>query len=317
MRFGNDGKKNSTMSGIRLGKLALTAILLASFTIMAPLAAHAERDEQNSFWQRMKAKRDGGSSSSASLPATTTSNVSGNKGGKAVTKTEIFADRSVTPMVSTNSSGAMTNAIARYQDIAAQGGWGAGESEETPPSEHVASVARVMDAVLGEIGDAAGLIIDLRVNSGGYDAVSLEIASRFADVERVAWRKKDAASAPYDVRVAPGGDRRYRGPIAVLIGPNTVSAGESMAESLAVLPQARLIGQPTAGAWSDAIPKTLPNGWTYTLSVESAYTPEGRLLEGSGVEPDERTPEAEDASGQALWGRDIAVAEAWLKSIVH
>ena len=124
MRFGNDGKKNRTMSGIRLGKLALTAILLTSFTIMAPLAAHAERDEQNSFWQRMKAKKESGSSSSASLPATTTSNVSGNKGGKAVTKTEIFADRSVTPMVSTSSSSAMTNAIARYQDIAAQGGWG-------------------------------------------------------------------------------------------------------------------------------------------------------------------------------------------------
>lgn len=125
MRFGNDGKKNSTMSGIRLGKLALTALLLTTFTVMTPLAAYAERDEQqNSWWQRQKAKRESGSSSSSALPTTTANNFSGSKGGKAVTKTEIFADGSVTPMVSGNSSGAMANAISRYQDIAANGGWG-------------------------------------------------------------------------------------------------------------------------------------------------------------------------------------------------
>lgn len=126
MRFGNDGKKNSTMSGIRLGKLALTALLLTTFTVMTPLAAYAERDEQqNSWWQRQKAKRDNASSSSSALPATTTNNFAGSaKGGKAVTKTEIFADGKVAPMVSTSSSGAMANAISRYQDITENGGWG-------------------------------------------------------------------------------------------------------------------------------------------------------------------------------------------------
>lgn len=110
------------MSGTRFGKLAITAVLLASFTAMVPLAAYAERNEENSWWQRQKAKRESGSSSS-SLPSTTTSNVFGSKSGKAVTKTEIFADRSVTPMVSVNSVSALTNAISRYEDIAAQGGW--------------------------------------------------------------------------------------------------------------------------------------------------------------------------------------------------
>jgi murein L,D-transpeptidase YcbB/YkuD len=123
MRFGIDGKKNAIMSVTRLGKLALTAFLLTSFTVMIPLSANAERDEENAWWQRMKAKRENGSSSSA-LPATTNSNVTGSKGGKAVTKTEIFADRSVTPMVSVTSAGAMANAISRYEAIAAQGGWG-------------------------------------------------------------------------------------------------------------------------------------------------------------------------------------------------
>lgn len=120
MRIGIAGEKKSTMSGNRFGKLALTAFLLASFTIVTPLSAYAERNEQNSWWQRQKAKR---SSSNDSLPSATSSNIFGSKGGKAVTKTEIFADRSVTPMVSANSAGAMANAIARYENIAAQGGW--------------------------------------------------------------------------------------------------------------------------------------------------------------------------------------------------
>lgn len=199
-----------------------------------------------------------------------------------------------------------------YISILAQGGWGAGETEDVQPATHVKSASVVLDAVLAELADTPGIIIDLRVNSGGFDALSLEVASRFADQERVAWRKKDAASEPYDVRVAPGGVVRYRNPIAVLIGPNTVSAGESLAQNLAVLPHARLIGRPTHGAWSDAVPKTLPNGWSYTMSIESAFTPEGRLLEVAGVAPDQTMDAPRDASDAELWGRDITAAEAFL-----
>jgi hypothetical protein len=122
MRLAFEGKINSIMSGIRFGKLALWAVLLASFAVNLPLSAYAERNEENAWWQRQKAKHGSGSSST-SLPSMTTSNVFGNKSGKAVTKTEIFADHNVAPMVSVNSISAMNNAIARYEDIAAQGGW--------------------------------------------------------------------------------------------------------------------------------------------------------------------------------------------------
>ena len=119
MRLRFEGKINTIMSGIGFGRLALTTVLLASFAVLAPLSASAE----SSWWERQKAKRESGTSSS-SLPATTTSNVLGNKAGKAVTKTEVFADRNVTPMVSATSANLMANAIARYQNIAAEGGWG-------------------------------------------------------------------------------------------------------------------------------------------------------------------------------------------------
>ena len=129
MRFGIDPKMKSTMSWTGIGKTAFTAFLLATFTVMTPLAAYAERGEGNSWWTLKKTQDDdggssGGNSNSNIMVPSTTSNIAGSKAGKAVTKTEVFADRSVTPMVSTSSPGAMANAISRYEAIAAQGGWG-------------------------------------------------------------------------------------------------------------------------------------------------------------------------------------------------
>lgn len=129
MRFGIDREMKSIMSWTGIGKTAFTAFLLTSFTVMTPLAAYAERGEGNSWWARKKTQEDGGNASSGSsdnsvMVPSTTSNIAGNKAGKAVTKTEVFADRSVTAMVSINSAGAMANAISRYEAVAAQGGWG-------------------------------------------------------------------------------------------------------------------------------------------------------------------------------------------------
>ncbi len=116
----------SKMSRTGFGKKAFTAFLLTTFMVMTPLAAYAERGEGNSWWSRKKTQDDGNSSSGGNsiMVPSTTSNVSGNKAGKAVTKTEVFADKSVAPMVSITSSGAMANAISRYEIIASRGGWG-------------------------------------------------------------------------------------------------------------------------------------------------------------------------------------------------
>lgn len=116
-------QKQSIMSGNRLGKLVFTTVLLASFTAMTPLTAYAERGE-GTPWRKKTQDDSSSSPSSTIMVPQTTSNIAGNKAGKAVTKTEVFADKSVAPMVSVNSGGAMANAISRYEAVAAQGGWG-------------------------------------------------------------------------------------------------------------------------------------------------------------------------------------------------
>ena len=57
------------------------------------------------------------------------------------------------------------------------------------------------------------------------------------------------------------------------------------AMALRTLPNAILIGQPTQGALSDVLSKTLPNGWTFGLSNEIYATAGGATPEVSGVMP--------------------------------
>jgi carboxyl-terminal processing protease len=157
-------------------------------------------------------------------------------------------------------------------------------------------------------------VLDLRLNSGGFDEVAFEIASRLADEPRVVFTRHagQEPSAPYEVTLQPSPRRRLSGPVAVLIGPQTVSAGEVLAQCLAAQPHARLFGQPTRGILSDAIPKALPNGWTYTLSVETLRAPSGEPLEVRGVLPHAPSPPPSEASPEAMWGEELRRAAAWL-----
>lgn len=196
-----------------------------------------------------------------------------------------------------------------YIAILGEGNWRDG-IKEAPGADHVAATAEVLDKILADLNGVRGLIIDLRVNTGGHDAVALEIASRFADQARLIFRKAAGKAAPYDVTITPSSRQRFVGPVAVLTSRNTVSAGETLALAMKAFPQVRLIGQPTRGILSDAIPKTLPNGWSYSLSIESYFTPAGDLVEVKGVEPHEViTPTADH-----LWDGEIDAALAWLKA---
>jgi carboxyl-terminal processing protease len=136
-----------------------------------------------------------------------------------------------------------------------------------------------MNQVLREMRGVKAMVLDLRVSSGGYDAVAMEIASRFAKDKQVVFRKHATGGAGYEVTITPSTEERFEGPVAVLIGENTVSAGEL----------------------SDAIPKRLPNGWSFTVSIESILTKDGTLVEAKGVQPGVLSPKGD-------WASDIALA---------
>jgi hypothetical protein len=144
-----------------------------------------------------------------------------------------------------------------------------------------------------------GLVIDVRNNPGGDDALALQVAGRLTDSPYLAYTKQarnDPAdpnkySRPRRVTVTPAEGPRYTGPVRVLTSELTVSAGETFVESLmARTPAPSRIGSSTQGVFSDTLDRKLPNGWTFGLGNEDYYAPDGRSYEGPGIPPTVTTP---------------------------
>ncbi len=151
-----------------------------------------------------------------------------------------------------------------------------------------------LEKALKQLQSAKTIVLDVRFNEGGQDAVSLAYASRFADQKRDVYSKKAWTHNGEEVQetrsIAPEGDVSYTGNVILLTSGVTESAAESFAQSMRQLPNVQIVGERTAGFFSDALTRVLPNGGSFTLSNERYFTPDGQLLEGRGITPDVIVP---------------------------
>lgn len=170
-----------------------------------------------------------------------------------------------------------------YLNLVTMGGFARNAAPDDP---------RPLDAVLDEamaafVG-AKAVIVDISNNRGGYDTISARVAARFADQPRLAYAKVavGAKAAPQPVRIEPASGVRFTGPVYLVTSDVTVSAGETFALMMKALPNVKQVGATTRGAFSDQLPKPLPNGWMLALPVELYKGPKGEDLEGRGLAPD-------------------------------
>ncbi|MEC4088750.1 serine hydrolase [Pseudoalteromonas rubra] len=152
----------------------------------------------------------------------------------------------------------------------------------------------LMREVMKDLADSDGIIIDLRVNDGGFDGVSLEIA-RFFNAKEQTVAYKQILNGDYQqdkqaltLKAAP--DQAYTKPVYVLTGELAYSAGEVLTQTLKSLEHVTLVGEATNGAVSDALDFTLPNGWTGSLSHQTYSDLNNQVLEVAGVAPDLSVP---------------------------
>jgi len=177
-----------------------------------------------------------------------------------------------------------------YINIERMEGFAEGADDDTDPSVNEPEAAgRAIDAALNELQDMQGIIVDVRANVGGSDEVSIEIASRFNDVQRIAFSKTASiggVSIPAVEAELPAVANPYLKPIVLMTGRDTRSAAEIFAMAMSLLAQVTTLGQPTSGALSDELSKTLPNGWGYILSNEVYLDTNGESFEAVGVPVD-------------------------------
>lgn len=174
------------------------------------------------------------------------------------------------------------------------------------PRLDLQAVDAAMEQVMEELDQLATLVVDLRGNGGGYDAVALRLAAYLTDRKRLAFSKSVRHGASYtgkqNVYVEPRAGRRYAGRLVILTSGLTASAAEVFVLALLQHPRLTLIGEPTHGILSDAMERHLPNGWFMSLSNEIYQAFDGELYEDDGIPPHVEIPFLDQSSREA--GRD-------------
>jgi carboxyl-terminal processing protease len=169
--------------------------------------------------------------------------------------------------------------------------------------EELAVLEAALKNIFTDFKDSAGLIIDARFNTGGYDVVSLHLAGRFTTKPRLAFRKHEVVynehQPAHDVLVQPVADY-YDKPVVFLTSFYTCSAAEIATMCFRVLPTVTVIGQTTEGSLSDSMHFALPNGWKGRISNEIYIAADGKFYEDLGLPPHIETP---DPSHGHFWER--------------
>ncbi|MFE7110685.1 S41 family peptidase [Streptomyces sp. NPDC057575] len=143
------------------------------------------------------------------------------------------------------------------------------------------SGAKVRDAVRDAPSDA-GVLLDLRGNSGGLVTEAVTAASAFLDGGLVA--TYDVHGEQRALYAQPGGDTDR--PLVVLVDGGTMSAAELLTGALQDRGRAVTVGSRTFGKGSVQMPSKLPGGSVAELTVGHYRTPAGRSVDEHGITPD-------------------------------
>jgi len=129
-----------------------------------------------------------------------------------------------------------------------------------------------------------GLILDLRNNPGGLLSQAVKVADEFLDSGLIVSIKGRDNKEEKSIAHKNGKPRGY--PLIVLINEGSASASEIVAGALQDNKRALLLGSTTFGKGSVQTLFPLSDGSGLRLTTAIYYTPSGRSIQASGIEPD-------------------------------
>ncbi|MEM6893245.1 MAG: S41 family peptidase [Bacteroidota bacterium] len=151
------------------------------------------------------------------------------------------------------------------------------------------AVTNIMEKVMNDLRNVDAIVLDVRFNGGGQDAVSYAILKHFvgekAHVANQKLRYGKQFSSPLKLFLE-GGTKPFLKPVYVLTSQQTGSAAEAFSMATLSLQHFKRIGAATSGAMSTALEKTLPNGWSFAISNEINLDLEGNVYENIGIPVD-------------------------------
>ncbi|MQF82120.1 MAG: S41 family peptidase [SAR202 cluster bacterium] len=162
---------------------------------------------------------------------------------------------------------------------------------------------------------AEGIILDLRGNPGGLLSATVDVASEFLTDGLVTY-EVDSRGKKDEWKVKKGGNFP-KIPMVTLVDNFSASGSEVLAGALQDQGRSVVIGTNTFGKGSVNLLRGLSNGGGVYLTIGHWFTPNGRLIEEVGVEPNvivEFDAEALGANPQTNEGGDPQV-EAAIKQL--
>jgi C-terminal processing protease CtpA/Prc len=189
------------------------------------------------------------------------------------------------------SYGTISNGKIAYLQVLGESEFGSPQNGPYRLTAELSAAGASLSQAFKLIARAKALIIDVRVNYGGQDAVSMMLAGHltrhvgigFAKCARVGDGFGDAQIFRYTPQT-PG----FFGPTVILTSPETISAGGEFVMIAKDFTNVITVGDTTAGVYSDPLQKRLPNGWRIGISNERYVAPDGRIYEARGIAPDVR-----------------------------
>lgn len=155
--------------------------------------------------------------------------------------------------------------------------------------KEVEGVNKIMKSATKDLRNTKSIVIDVRFNGGGQDAVSFEILRHFIPNRLQVAKQKFKSGEDYTSSfplVIHGSDNAYLNPIYILTSPQTGSAAETFALATMAMKNAKRIGTRTEGALSTTLDKSLPNGWDFCVSNEVYMNNQNKLYENIGIPVD-------------------------------
>ncbi len=149
-----------------------------------------------------------------------------------------------------------------------------------------------------------GLILDLRNNPGGVLSAAIEVTDAFINEGLIVSTKgrDEFLDSKYEAtNEAVLADQ----PIVVLINGGSASAAEIVAGALQDHERAVLIGTPSFGKGSVQTILALENKYALKLTTALYYTPNGRSIQATGIQPTIQV-----SAGEALIETDTQIREA-------